>query len=529
MADDHHLNRVVGNDDGHEPPKVMVYRTGTEGGVSAGVEGPPDRRILTADVWHADGVMAGDRNVQKNVSYLRLDEPRVTCESAVVGAASMRAFYALTENPDSSLRRMAFRRALTRQDGQDLVARQGVVCGTVHGPARVMSYSVRVRSSRGVIVGDRNVQTNRFNYMLKAPTLSIHEIAACHPKVASMVVRLVAQPDDERRIRALGREIDRAVHGIGDRLWFAQAVQAAPGLGCCAGVVIGCNNRQINTSEVKVRSVDVDRVIETLNEQAFDAAEIRRLDAEYARLVALLDGPASDITADLAAIGQEAVTNREQYLEIQERRLARFDDEAVITHGDRVEVARLLGAARLAVADLTERVGVWIADANDPTSVSEPSKSILLRIAEALGLIRPGEPHADASTLGTIDLTTTPPRPDGFVSSAQGEPEQPAEASGLDVLGLPILGEPGEVTFPDGPSLSNAWSDALPPVAEQAFSLTWVVDAADGLEPADPWTSSTLPSWSVVMPPTLADLTRPDDIDIAGPDGIDGIDGIGGF
>ncbi|KJE21654.1 hypothetical protein FF36_03987 [Frankia torreyi] len=590
MADDHDLNRVVGRDDERGPAEVMVHRPGTDGGVSARVDGPPGQRILRADVWRADGVMAGDENIQRNVSYLRLDEPRVTCDSAIVGAASMRAFHALTENPGSSLRRMEFQRALTRQRNIGAAASGRVAYGAARGPARVMSYSVRVRSSCGVVVGDRNVQSNRFNYTMKTPTLSIHEIAAFRPKVASMVVRLVARPDDEQRIRALGKEIDRAVHGLGDRLWLTPAVQSAPGLGRCAGIVIGRDNKQVNTSQVRVRSVDVDGVVASLREQASDAAEIRRLDAEYARLAALLDGPAAGVPVDLAAVGEEAIANRNRYLEIQERQLARFDDEAVITRGDRAEVAQLLDAARVAVAVHAASVEVWLAEAADPPSVPEPSKGILLRIAEALGLIRPREPDADIadiSTLDGIDFTATPVWPDGPEPSVPrepvrpGEPErwgEPSEASPpeepdpLDLRDVTLPDEPGllvpaessETPLLDGPDQVDLWNvgltDALetsvpgglsemslpeglspfdslgvtfPGGTEPISSWHSVVEAAAAPGSSDDWIRSTPPSSWDLWPPALLDTARHDDIhgpgrivDMNGRDDVDDIDYI---
>ncbi|CUU56895.1 hypothetical protein Ga0074812_109115 [Parafrankia irregularis] len=281
-----------------------------------------------------------------------------------------------------------------------------------------------------------------------------------------------------------------------DRLWFAPGVQASAELGRCAGVVIGRHNRQVNTSQVRVRSVDVDGVVATLREQAVDAAEVRRLDSEYTRLNALLGGPAAGTPADLAAVGLEAVANRERYVEIQERRLARLDDDAALTRGDRAEVSRQLHAARKAVTDLTESIAVWRAEVGDLASVSEPSKGILHRIAEALGLLQPAAPHAGiADPHVAIPGPATPPAIDRTVAA----------------LGV------------DGPELAVPWLSTAEPSFGPSRRLAGLSDMTERTDQVVDDIRS-VPGRRGIVPPSLRDRSLRDDLD-----GIGGIGGIGGF
>jgi len=348
----------------------------------------------------ADTIVIGDRNVLRTITDLRISRPAVTFSSALASPAAMRSFGNFVKNPDSYVRRAALRRALRSQDNRRPYG--PVRFGTLDGLTRLASYPVSVRSSRGVVVADYHLQTSHFKYKVEDPPLSLDEVAAYRPAVADAVIRLVAQPEDDRCMQALTREARKAVGTLGHEQWVPLAARAEPELRRPAGVTIGRANQTINTGSVRVDSIDVSGAVEAIRGPASDAVETARLDAEYAALRARLDGPAPSgpcRPVNDAVASTEAIANRERFREVQTRRLERLRDDPTATRWGRSRIASARAQADVAITELTARLDSQLTAPEVPASGPTAPD--------------PAAPDPPLTDLPTISVPATGPGPAG--------------------------------------------------------------------------------------------------------------------
>jgi hypothetical protein len=233
--------------------KVVVARPGADGGPKVVTSGHLWHAALKVEVQDADGVMVGDRNLQKNYTRLEIRRPVPTFELQGRGAAFERAFNKLVEEPGSRARQAAFRRQLKAPGKQRHRAR--VHFGTCAGRARVSSCAVRIQSSRGVCVGSGNQQVNRYRYRLERPRVPLDTLLRLHPGLARRFTEFVAHPTETARESAFMNEVARAHAASAEYLYlFDSGSAVVPAR--TAGVIIGNRNRQRNTSRAHVWGLD---------------------------------------------------------------------------------------------------------------------------------------------------------------------------------------------------------------------------------------------------------------------------------
>ncbi|MCK9903820.1 hypothetical protein CC117_16790 [Parafrankia colletiae] len=195
---------------------IKIAHSGAADDLRVLTTGRHDEVDLSVEV-QADGVMVGERNVQKNYCYYHVDHPTVSFDPAVRGATFTRRFEALLEQPTSWLRREQFRRAVAAPPAN----RRGRVVfadsrTALSGRARVRACAVRVRvrGSRGVVIGDGNRQTNHLRYRLTHSVIAVESILRAEPRIALRLADFVSTPEnpasESRLVNAMSRALERS-------------------------------------------------------------------------------------------------------------------------------------------------------------------------------------------------------------------------------------------------------------------------------------------------------------------------------
>ncbi|MBE3200565.1 MULTISPECIES: hypothetical protein [Parafrankia] len=307
----------------------------------------------------ADGVMVGVRNVQKAHLHYRIDRPVLSFDPALRGAEFTRRFEALLRQPTSWVRREQFRRAVAAPPARrpDRVVFAEGRAG-LPGRARVRACSVRVRGSRGVVIGNGNRQTLHLRYQLTRSQIAVESVLRAEPRIAYRLADFVATPEssaaERRLVDAMSRTLSRSPE-------LTRMITA--GFGRTGGVMIGTENRQTTTTRTRIRDVEVRGMIIRVRLEALESAartSLAKLDSEDRRDLGELRGLDS-----LRLPGTTTVRRREdletaraerarQCLTLQTRRLERAS-RPDSPHADRIpSIKAEIKALRGRIAKIAE-------------------------------------------------------------------------------------------------------------------------------------------------------------------------------
>jgi hypothetical protein len=225
--------------------------------------GPDVRRVV---ISKSRGVQIGDRNKQLNHFRYRVERPRVSVDRLFEGHPErLRAFARLVENPYSVMANNAFRRHLSARQAR-LSSR--VRFAETPGPGiRRISAPVDARGalvvgrSRGVQMGDRNTQHNRFSYRAVNPELSLEQMLRGHPDLARALAMTARHPANEAAQRSFARHLAGAYGRPSEqtsRLVGAGRADSGLAVDRGAGVQYGTRNTRKD-----IVSVDIGRAVVT--------------------------------------------------------------------------------------------------------------------------------------------------------------------------------------------------------------------------------------------------------------------------
>ncbi|KJE21652.1 hypothetical protein FF36_03985 [Frankia torreyi] len=374
---------------------IKIAHVGAAGGLCVRTTGQRDDIDMSVQV-QADGVMVGVRNVQRNYLHYQVDHPIVSFDPAVRGAAFTRRFEALLERPTSWVRREQFRQAVAVPPAH----RRGQVVFTdsrtgLPGRARVRACAVRVRGSRGVVIGDGNHQTNHLRYRLTRSVIAVESLLRDEPALAYRLADFVAAPDnpvlEHRLVNAMSRILERSQE---------LTRMIAAGSGRTGGVMIGTANRQTTITKSRIRDVDVKAVIVRVRFEALESgarAKLALLDAEDRRDHDELRkiGTAGSLDTGVARRRDELELTRieraEQCLVLQTERLQRAQ-RPESPHADRKPAIKAeLDSLRKRIDDIKSERGK-----HGPLAVLRAARTRRLADPTTLGRLSRLEPRAAA-------------------------------------------------------------------------------------------------------------------------------------
>jgi hypothetical protein len=208
------------------------------------------------------GVQVGNNNRQLNKFKYRVEQPRVSVDDLLRGnPGRLRAFEKFVENPYSAAANRAFRRRMSAEARP--AGRVRCISTSAPGTTRVSSRSdegggIVVSGSRGVQMGSRVTQRNKFSYRVVRPELSVGPALRQDPRLAQAFALAARQPGNPATQRLLTSHLRRAYSGTA-RSFSAPAARFGQATGLEArGDAVQAGSRNIRKDSLEV---NFDRVV----------------------------------------------------------------------------------------------------------------------------------------------------------------------------------------------------------------------------------------------------------------------------